>query len=264
MRPVAGRGLPPISYLDRAMSNVALQLARLVRHHNLAIKCNDPVALLDLSHSLRVWCDLKPRISTFAESFAKATSFKSAIPSKNGWAVARKLESVFCYIPDGVTIPLSESAIVSIPAHLTPGDTVRLFMEVRRTESGISLKNYCAIKDLPDEIQGSVFRGDQMKRLTIVPWLGSEIVRGKYFIEASLHQFSLSRETLVRYVANEYEASHPLDPDRLQGSTDPNSKALGFLMRHQIFGIPLPYYALLSVSSAIIAVAKRHGLSGGG
>jgi len=82
---------------DKAFQNVVLHLERLRRHYELAVRTYDHISLLDLSHSLRMWVELKTPLTTIAPKFASAISFKTATPLKK-YLKQHVVTSMFFYI----------------------------------------------------------------------------------------------------------------------------------------------------------------------
>lgn len=91
----------PIMKSD-AMNTVHLHLERLRRHYEVAVHTYDHVSLLDLSHALRNWVELKQALKTIAPKFSTALAFKTAIPAKKIFKVVRGHQFVIAYMPGGV------------------------------------------------------------------------------------------------------------------------------------------------------------------
>lgn len=80
-------GKPTIPVLR--MQTVLLHLERLRRHYEAAVRAYDHVSLLDLSHSLRRWTELKTPLIQLAPRFSTTLAFKTAIPAKKVLRAAR-------------------------------------------------------------------------------------------------------------------------------------------------------------------------------
>ena len=52
------------------METVMIQLARLRRHYDAAVRSYDKVALLDLSNTLRIWTELKHPLLKLSPGFS--------------------------------------------------------------------------------------------------------------------------------------------------------------------------------------------------
>ena len=62
------------------MNNFLINVERLQRHYAVAVQTYDQVSLLDLSHTLRLWVELKTILPTENPSFATSILFKTASP----------------------------------------------------------------------------------------------------------------------------------------------------------------------------------------
>ena len=71
------------------MNTVFLHLERLRRHYEVAVRTYDQVSLLDLSHALRVWTELKKPLQSLAPKFSNAIAFKTGVPAKKVLKAAR-------------------------------------------------------------------------------------------------------------------------------------------------------------------------------
>ena len=76
------------------MKTILLHLERLRRHYEAAVKTYDEVSLLDLSHTLRLWTELKKPLENLAPEFSNSRLFRTGIPAKKGfkgspWAPVR-------------------------------------------------------------------------------------------------------------------------------------------------------------------------------
>ena len=49
------------------LEHIKLQYDRLERHHKQALNTQDLISFLDLSHSLRIWVDMKNKIDELVE-----------------------------------------------------------------------------------------------------------------------------------------------------------------------------------------------------
>ena len=102
-----------------------------------------------------------------------------------------------------------------------------------------------------------LFRGQGVKRCTFGQWLDSRTVVGVLPTERGLVSFSLSREELIRRVANELEASHPEGmevPPRAREA----SRATRYLLGHVVAGLPLPYLLLLKDAQELLEIGQKY------
>jgi len=85
-------------------------------------------------------------------------------------------------------------------------------------------------------------------------WLNAQAIRIKgRNPSGSLVVFDISRETMVRRVANAMGGSHPIGGHEMNDINDPIIREL---MSTQIFKIPLPYLILLKMAQDILNAFK--------
>lgn len=75
----------------------------------------DDVSLLDLSHILRIWAEMKPVLPGKAPRFGTTLAFKTAIPAKKVLRKVRGTEFVFSCMPGGVITYAGNGAVVGGP-----------------------------------------------------------------------------------------------------------------------------------------------------
>ena len=78
------------------LGNVGLHLERLRRHYEAAVRSYDDVALLDLSHVLRIWTELKIPLAQHVPAFRTTIAFKTGMPSRKVLRAAKGHRYVFC------------------------------------------------------------------------------------------------------------------------------------------------------------------------
>ena len=74
---------------------VYINYHRLLRHYQFNLKKYDKIALLDLSHSLRMWVDMKVLVDDYIEQNPLEKKFKSNTVSKSLNRLINKYE-YFC------------------------------------------------------------------------------------------------------------------------------------------------------------------------
>jgi hypothetical protein len=241
------------------MQTVLLHLERLRRHYAASVRSYDQVSLLDLSHSLRVWADLKLALQNLAPAFATTLAFKTAIPAKKVLRAARGTRFVFSYMPGGVITFASNGQIASGPelgksnSPFTIGASVKL-----NSDGSMELKNYCIVGVAFEQPLIKALSAEDMTRCNYLQWMGAEAVRLAYLTEqGELKTLAISREMIVRRVANTLDGSHPsaavVNIDK-ENSFDP---AVHHLLQYQMGGLPLPYFILLKIAQDILAVAPK-------
>jgi hypothetical protein len=100
--------------------------------------------------------------------------------------------------------------------------------------------------------QGEISKGNYAE------WLGSEVIRLSYLeADGKCIQMGISRENLIRRMANTFNASHPRDPDTSENVDHVLDPAIQFMMKYTVAGLPVPYFVLLKAAQDIISVAPK-------
>lgn len=239
------------------MNTVLLHLERLRRHYEVAVRTYDHVSLLDLSHSLRVWTELKQPLTAIAPKFSTAISFKTAIPAKKVFKAARGHRYVFSYMPGGVITYASNGHLASGPG-MGPGDgDFTIGVAVKVSPLFIELGKYCVVSTSFDQPLIKALDAESTTRCTYTQWLGAEAVRVSYVNQQeSLEVVAISREMIVKRVANTLDGSHPSAAGG--GDTDNVFDApVHHLLQYQMGGLPLPYFILLKIAQDVLEVAPK-------
>lgn len=244
------------------MKTIALQLERLRRHYEIAVRTYDHAAFLDLSHALRIWVEMKHELPKIAPAFGTTMAFKTAIPAKKVLKAARGCWHVFCYMPGGVVTYCANGELIAGPeiggdADLTTGCAVKLGAD------HMWLGKVCIVGRCFEQPLIKALEAETVTRCNYIHWLGSEVVRVAYpRADGSLAATAISREMLVKRVANTLDGSH----SSLVGGESDNAfdPAVHYLLRHTVGGVPLPYFVLLKIAQDILTVGpKLLGLKGG-
>lgn len=101
---------------------------------------------------------------------------------------------------------------------------------------------------------------EQQKRCNYAHWLGAEVVRLSYPSQVSgqkMTTVSLSREMLVKRVANTLDGSHPSAAGNSTTDVNSNDEAVRQLLSHLMGGLPLPYFIILKIAQDILDIAPR-------
>lgn len=164
------------------IEQVRLQYDRLNRHYQGALG-KDPISFLDFSHTLRVWVDMKALIDTLAQSQGIEFNLKNLILTKE---LQKNLKSSkYKYLPLASQVPSPDVKVI-----------------------GFTMTNRALT---PDEIKKRYEAGPskvQKTKLTFSQWLAS----GIYDVPSEDIQhpkITISRESLIKRVANILGASHP-------------------------------------------------------
>lgn len=244
------------------MKNFSINLERLKRHYAVAVKTYDEVSLLDLSHTLRLWVELKTILPAEHPSFANSISFKTASPVKTVVAASRQKQHIYAAFPDGVITYAAKGNLASGVMNNT--------MDELSVISGVKLKDRGAIeafymfavnKELNDAEKNSVAKGT-IKRCNYAQWLSAEAMRVGYLSESSkTESLIISREILMKRMANTLGGSH------VAGGSDSVfdcgekakriDKAIQNAMLYEIASLPIPYLILLKIAQDILMIAER-------
>lgn len=235
-----------------------LHLERLRRHYEASVRSYDEVSLLDLSHSLRVWADLKTVLPQLAPAFSKTLSFKTSTPAKKVLRAARGSRFVFAFMPGGVITYAANGSIVTGPQDVsdkpfTAGVTCKI-----NEDGSMELKNYCFMEVAIDQPMIKASAGEDISRCNYSQWLGAEAVRMSYPDKSGeLKIVSITREILIRRVANTLDGSHPSvahEVNDIENSYDP---AVHYLLQYSMGGLSLPYFILLKIAQDIVTIAPK-------
>ena len=233
------------------MKTVQLQLERLHRHHEFAVRTYDHVSLLDLSSTLRIWTELAKPLSLLCPTFAQAISFKTGRPGSKLKKMAKGRAFVYATFPDGVNTYASNGEIFSDPGSILESWSANL--SVHRSEDRAVFFEYCVIRGVAEQLTTDTV----IKRCNFQEWLGAEAVRMSYFdAENKLCSFGISREMLVKRVANTLDGSHASVSE--EGNENWFDEAVHHLLQFKVGGLPLPYFVLLKIAQDILKIAPKH------
>ncbi len=87
-----------------------IQLERLRRHSEQAANTYDHISLLDLSHTLRIWADLRSQIQ-HAPELATTLAFKSSVPVKKLVRALRDRPYILFSMPSAVHTAASKNQL---------------------------------------------------------------------------------------------------------------------------------------------------------
>lgn len=232
------------------MSKVSLQLNRLRRHYESALVSYDEVSLLDLSHVLRIWTELKIPLKIISPKFSDKKVFKSSTPGRKILKLARRCEYVFAYMPGGVITRANSGVLLSFP-HKSD-EKLRASISTNQLDTHLEIRNFALIGDNFKTSLYSEFKQETIKAHTFVNWLGTEAVRCGYFDEKGEYkEYSISREMIIKRVANTLDGSHH---STLEGGERDNKfdAPVHRLLKYKVGGLPLPYFILMKISQDII------------
>ncbi|MGF1735362.1 hypothetical protein [Photobacterium satsumensis] len=209
------------------IEHIGIQRKRLEKHYQFALNDKDEVSFLDLAHVLRVWVDMKKDVDFHANKKALSFKFKNYKTTKKVKNVLKGSKYTFLPLASGVDSPdVQVKAVQIIDRALTADEVKALF------EAGPPIAH--------------------STKLTFSEWLAS----GVYEVPAnsSDHQtIRISREMLIKRVANMLGASHPAGTEV---SDDIENKFDSYVLElHNLQvsnGYPATYYQLLEIAKDIL------------
>ncbi|MCC8991449.1 MAG: hypothetical protein LM514_02410 [Streptococcus sp.] len=240
------------------METILIQMNRLRRHYNVVVRSYDQIALLDLSHSLRIWVELKQALVRISPKFSSSILFKTAIPARKVLKAARGHRFIFSYMPGGVITYASQGYLSSGPEmELNSGDFTT-GIAVKLSDNGqIELGKYCIISTSFEQPLIKALDAEVVTRCTYMQWLASEAVRVSFIDpNGDLKTVAISREMIVKRVANTLDGSHP----SVAGGADTDNQfdaPVHHLLQYKMGGLSLPYFILLKIAQDILDVAPR-------
>mgnify|MGYP006279387535 CR=1 FL=1 len=233
-----------------------IHLERLRRHFEAARRSYDIVTLLDLSHSLRIWADLKDSLPESHPRFHSTNAFKTGIPARKVLKAARGYEYCFSYMPGGTTTYASNGHLVSGPG-IEDGRDFTIGASVRLQGDSVELKNFSIIFTSFEQPLINALSAEQIKRCNFTQWMGAEAVRANLpGDKGRLKLTTLSREKIIRRVANTMDGSHPSD-DSKEIPLGEFDAVIRHLLEYKVGRLPLPYFILLKCAQDIVEIAPR-------
>ncbi|WP_180125780.1 hypothetical protein [Rhodoferax sp. BLA1] len=239
------------------MNTILLHLERLRRHYQAAVKDYDQVSLLDLSHTLRLWAELKKPLETLAPDFSRSIHFRTGLPAKKVLRAARGHRYVFSYMPGGVRTYASNGHLASGPEMDDGAGDFAAGIAVKVSPPLVEIGKFCVVGTSFDQPLIKALNEETVTRCGFTQWLGAEAVRLSFHRDAGpLEMVSISREMMIKRVANTLDGSHP----SAAGGADVDNTfdaPVQHLLRYKMGGLPLPYFILLKIAQDILHVSPR-------
>lgn len=128
--------------LNPDVKTVLFQLERLRRHYENCVRTYDQIAMYELSHSLRIWTDLKTTLPKLAPAFHTCRAFKSVKPPKKLMHAMKAARFVMAYMPGGVVVYAHQGELLKSPP-VEPNIDFTLGANFKNNPDGsITLSNY--------------------------------------------------------------------------------------------------------------------------
>lgn len=228
-----------------------MQLTRLRRHYDCAIRSHDAVTFLDLAHTLRIWTEMQAPLVHLAPKFATTIAFKSGSAAPRLCRLVRMHEHVLAYMPGGARTYASNDEIAG--AMDRPGPVCVATKVQYSGDAAIFFMFGLVRADPTDEVR-RLLECEVVKRCNFQQWMGSEAVAvGLPQQSGGVRRFSIPRNILIKRVANTLQGSH-VDASKSSNDFDP---AVHFLLDCYVGGLPLPYFILLKAAQDILTIAPR-------
>lgn len=215
------------------------------------------MSLLDLSHALRIWAELKFELPKALPGFSTTLSFKTASPSKKALKQVRGFQHVFSYMAGQVITHAHQGDLASGPDY---GEKFSFALRVFALNEFKTLKlsNFCAFAKFADERMAGYLKNESVTRCNFAQWLSSDIVRMCYKnSDNQLVTLSLSREIVIKRVANTLDGSHPSSVAASE-SHNKFDEPIHYLLQFSCGGLPLPYFILLKIAQDILEVVPKY------
>ena len=242
----------PMTHSEK-QHHIALQFERLRRNYDRALQSSDEIALLDLSHSLRVCAEMRPQVEVAYPRFLSTNEFESAIPAKKAMRAARGAPYMFAYMPSGVITYAANGEIFSGPGseNLTAGSVFRSM-----PRGGREMRNfYAASTDMFKKLLPEVVNATDITRGNFGAWLGSDAARVCYADDAgTLKKSTISKELMIKRVANTLGASHSTVA-QAPGEVNVFDAPIHYLLSFKLGGLQLPYFILMKIAQDLLALA---------
>ncbi|MGI4835943.1 MAG: hypothetical protein ACRYFK_21020 [Janthinobacterium lividum] len=266
--------------------NIEDSIIRLKRHYAICKQGYDRAAFKDLAHTLRVWMDMKAEVDRFLTQARPASKFisYSFLPVFN--KLVRQHEFIAVYFPKDVSVDFGaakESAnlpsqrdaitmyhdenkglyaverfnlnsakfpIVGSANFYGEGNNDGLFKVTYEGNYCFSVSYWICIAR-----EGVLSNSDYTKyveynKVKFGVWVSATAIRINYLdTNNSLILYNISRESLIRRVANILGASHPEGGFEKSDALD---APIRMLMEFKLLGIPTPYVCLLKIAQDIL------------
>ena len=127
-----------------------------------------------------------------------------------------------------------------------------------RADGAMELKNYCIVGLAFEQPLIKALGAEDVTRCNYMQWMGAEAVRLSYPADdGTLKKLAITREMIVRRVANTLDGSHPSAAGTNEDKENSFDPAVHHLLQYQMGGLPLPYFILLKIAQDILATAPK-------
>jgi hypothetical protein len=213
--------------------HVRLQFRRLARHTQAAAADKDEISLLDMTHCLRIFVDMKAAIDQYVQENEIQVVWPNPVWTSNVKKVYRG--SLYLQVPLAAGVE-------------TGGVQVK----------GLTISDKALT---PEEVQQR-FRSGQPQNaptnLTFSEWFGSETIKVTQDEAGERRVIGISREMLIKRVANFLGASHPEGSESSVEYENSFDLYIGQLHQDGVADFPLTYYQLMEIAQTIVAKLESY------
>jgi len=156
---------------------------------------------------------------------------------------------IFSYLPGSGVVTYASNGQLESGPDINNGGAFTMGVKVKNTGSSIWLSQYCYISKSLKQPYIKALDNEKVVRCNYASWMGSETVRLQFLNpNGVMEKHSISREILIKRVANVLDASHTSLND--SGVSDNMfDESVKWLMRFNCGGLPLPYFFITKNSS---------------
>jgi hypothetical protein len=136
---------------------------------------------------------------------------------------------------------------------LTVGATVKV-----KPDGALELGKYYCVSVVVEGALDKALESETRTRCNYANWMAVEAVCVSYPTETgALKVVAISREMMVKRVANTLDGSHPSAAVAVNHGENSFDPAVHYLLQYRIGGLPFPYFILLKIAQDILTLAPR-------
>jgi hypothetical protein len=207
---------------------------------------------------LRIWADLRFQVQ-HAPQLTTTLAFKSSVPAKKLVRAFRDRPYILFSMPSTVHTAASKNQLGFTGDGIHAGGNATVGAVAKFNDNGsLDISAYYYVKGEVEPQLRSLLGQGQVSRGNYAQWLGAEVIRLSYpGGDGRCTPVGISRENLIRRMANRFNASHPTDPDGSEHKEHVLDPAIQFMMKYTVAGLPVPYFILLKAAQDIISAAPK-------
>jgi hypothetical protein len=235
--------------------NLEDSLTRLKRHYDICVAGYDRAALKDLAHVLRVWADMKMAVDKHLQLTKPTQKFTAFSLTREFKRMALGYSYLAVGFFKGVTVNASSSELggqiilgykgSKVATEVSAGTAIIPMDGNKRLMRSLVLIH----KSLSDEEHKVIHKKTfETTKVRFAGWMDGLAIQFNTFNEKSLDKYQISRENMIRRVANVLGGSHPISNEYIRDE----DVAIAELMNYVSFEIPIPYFVLVKIAQDIL------------